>query len=38
MPLSACYFGKRVHHGLVLGYGGTNVAEITEGGAAAPAT
>ena len=28
MPLSACYLGKPLHHGLVLGYGGTSVAEM----------
>ncbi len=28
MPLSACYLSKPLHHGLVLGYGGTSVAEI----------
>jgi GntR family transcriptional regulator/MocR family aminotransferase len=28
MPLSACYFGRPELHGLVLGYGGTSVAEI----------
>jgi len=28
MPLSTCYLGTPVHHGLVLGYGGTAVAEI----------
>jgi GntR family transcriptional regulator / MocR family aminotransferase len=30
MPLSACYLGKPVHHGLVLGYGGTSVGEMTK--------
>jgi len=28
MPLSSCYLGKPVHNGLVLGYGGTSVAEM----------
>ena len=28
MPLSACYLGAPLHHGLVLGYGGTSVAEM----------
>ena len=28
MPLSACYLGPPLHHGLVLGYGGTSVAEM----------
>jgi GntR family transcriptional regulator/MocR family aminotransferase len=28
MPLSACYLGKPLHHGLVLGYGGTSVEEM----------
>jgi GntR family transcriptional regulator/MocR family aminotransferase len=28
MPLSSCYLGPPIRHGLVLGYGGTTVAEI----------
>jgi len=28
MPLSTCYLGTPSHHGLVLGYGGTSVAEM----------
>jgi DNA-binding transcriptional MocR family regulator len=28
MPLSTCYLGTPRHHGLILGYGGTTVAEI----------
>jgi GntR family transcriptional regulator / MocR family aminotransferase len=28
MPLSACYLGRPVRHGLVLGYGGTRVEEM----------
>jgi GntR family transcriptional regulator/MocR family aminotransferase len=28
MPLSACYLGQPAHQGLVLGYGGTSVAQI----------
>ena len=28
MPLSSCYLGTPVHHGLVLGYGGTRALEI----------
>ena len=28
MPLSTCYLGAPLRHGLVLGYGGTSVAEI----------
>ncbi|HET8646422.1 MAG TPA: PLP-dependent aminotransferase family protein [Vicinamibacteria bacterium] len=28
MPLSACYLGRPLRHGFVLGYGGTSVAEI----------
>jgi GntR family transcriptional regulator/MocR family aminotransferase len=28
MPLSACYLERPVHHGLVLGYGGTGVEEM----------
>ncbi len=28
LPFSACYLGKPVHHGLVLGYGGTSVTEM----------
>lgn len=28
LPLSACYVGRPRHHGLVLGYGGTSVAEM----------
>ena len=31
MPLSACYAGEPVRRGLVLGYGGTDVAEIPGG-------
>jgi GntR family transcriptional regulator/MocR family aminotransferase len=28
MPLSACYLGAPLHHGLVLGYGGTSITEM----------
>jgi GntR family transcriptional regulator / MocR family aminotransferase len=31
MPLSSCFLGKPTRHGLVLGYGGTTVAEIRSG-------
>ena len=31
MPLSACYLGETVRHGLVLGYSGTDVPEIRDG-------
>jgi GntR family transcriptional regulator / MocR family aminotransferase len=31
MPLSTCYLGKPSKSGLILGYGGTNAAQIQEG-------
>ena len=31
MPLSSCYAGTPARHGLVLGFGGTDVAEIRDG-------